>query len=66
MAHRDDVERLLTVIYEPRPFQVDINGVTGEVHRERPYSKVKIALAVGVALAIIITIRVVYSAAGGG
>ncbi|NQY55067.1 MAG: hypothetical protein HRT86_01040 [Ilumatobacteraceae bacterium] len=54
------------MIYEQRPFQVDINGVTGEVHRERPYSKVKIALAVGVALAIIITIRVVYSAAGGG
>ena len=66
MAHRDDVERLLTVIYEQRPFQVDINSVTGEVHRERPYSKATIALAAGVALAIIITILVVYTASGGG
>ncbi|MEO1058569.1 MAG: hypothetical protein AAFY28_16800, partial [Actinomycetota bacterium] len=57
---------LLTVIYEQRPFQVYINGVTGEVHGERPYSKVKIALAVGVALAILITILVVYTASGGG
>ncbi|MEM9746379.1 MAG: hypothetical protein AAF945_06770, partial [Actinomycetota bacterium] len=41
---------LLTVIYEQRPFQVYINGVTGEVHGERPYSKVKIAIAVTLAL----------------
>ncbi|MEM8619004.1 MAG: hypothetical protein AAGF73_04730 [Actinomycetota bacterium] len=57
---------LLTVIYEQRPFQVYINGVTGEVHGERPYSKVKIALAVGVALTILVTILVVYTASGGG
>ena len=37
---------LLTVIYEQKPFQVYINGVTGEVHGARPYSKVKILAAV--------------------
>ena len=37
---------LLTVLYGGSPFQVFINGVTGEVQGERPYSKVKIALAV--------------------
>ena len=36
---------LLTVMYQGQPFQVYINGVTGEVHGERPYSKVKIGLA---------------------
>ena len=43
---------LLTVLYEGRPFQVFINGVTGEVQGQRPYSKVKIAIAVIVALVI--------------
>ena len=37
---------LLTVMYQQQPFQVFINGVTGEVQGQRPYSKVKIALAV--------------------
>ena len=37
---------LLTVIYGGNPFQVFINGVTGEVQGQRPYSTIKIALAV--------------------
>jgi hypothetical protein len=51
---------LLTVIYEGQPFQVFINGVTGEVQGQRPWSKVKIALAVIAAL-IVIGIIVVLS-----
>ena len=42
---------LLTVIFAGATYQVFINGVTGEVQGQRPYSKVKIALAVlGVAV----------------
>jgi len=36
-----------------KPFQVFVNGVTAEVHGERPYSKVKMALAVLLALALV-------------
>ncbi|NND74304.1 MAG: hypothetical protein HKN44_04800 [Ilumatobacter sp.] len=57
---------LLTVIYMDRPFQVYINGVTGEVHGARPYSKAKIAAAIAVALVLLILIAVAVSAAGGG
>lgn len=49
---------LLTVIYLGQPFQVYINGVTGEVHGQRPYSKVKIAAA-AVAAAIVLTLVIV-------
>ncbi|HUG85878.1 MAG TPA: hypothetical protein VMM13_15045 [Euzebya sp.] len=51
---------LLTVTYEGRPFQVMINGTTGEVQGQRPYSKVKIAFAVVVALILIAIAVVVY------
>ncbi|WP_370324009.1 hypothetical protein [Euzebya sp.] len=44
---------LLTVIYAGQTYQVMINGTTGEVHGERPYSKVKIAAAVVVALIVL-------------
>ena len=37
---------LLTVIYAGQPWQVFMNGATGEIHGERPWSKVKIAVAV--------------------
>ena len=37
---------LLTVIYNGKPFQVCINGFTGEVQGRRPYSKVKIVAAI--------------------
>lgn len=52
---------LLTVIYDSRPFQVYINGVTGEVHGKRPFSKVKIAAAVIAALIAIIVVIVLFS-----
>jgi hypothetical protein len=57
---------LLTVIYDERPFQVYINGVTGEVHGARPYSKVKIAFAITAGVILAILIIVAISAAGGG
>jgi DNA-directed RNA polymerase subunit RPC12/RpoP len=56
---------LLTVIYEGKPFQVFINGVTGEVQGDRPWSKVKIALAVIAALIVVIAIVAAYSASQG-
>ncbi len=52
---------LLTVIYEAKPFQVFINGVTGEVQGQRPWSKVKIAAAVVAALIVLVVILVIYS-----
>ncbi|MGI9019002.1 MAG: hypothetical protein ACR2HR_18185 [Euzebya sp.] len=52
---------LLTVIYAGQTYQVMINGVTGEVHGERPYSKVKIAAAVVAALIVAIILAVVFT-----
>jgi hypothetical protein len=43
---------LLTVLFSGAVYQVFINGVTGEVQGQRPYSKVKIALAVLGAIAV--------------
>jgi DNA-directed RNA polymerase subunit RPC12/RpoP len=43
---------LLTVLFAGTAYQVFINGVTGEVQGQRPYSKVKIALAVLAALIV--------------
>ena len=57
---------LLTVIYENKPFQVYINGVTGEVHGARPYSKVKIITAIVIAVVVITIIAVAVSAGGSG
>ena len=57
---------LLTVIYENKPFQVYINGVTGEVHGARPFSKVKIITAVVIAVLVIALIAVAVSAGGSG
>lgn len=56
---------LLTVIYLQQPYQVYINGVTGEVHGARPYSKAKIIAAVAAALAVAIAIAVIYAMASG-
>jgi hypothetical protein len=36
---------LLVVTFQQKPFQVFVNGVTGEVHGQRPYSWVKITAA---------------------
>ena len=54
---------LLTVIYQEKPFQVYINGVTGEVQGARPWSKVKIIIAALVATIILIAILILYSKA---
>ena len=53
---------LLTVIYEQKPFQVFINGVTGEVQGQRPWSRVKIAAAIVAAVIVLIIVLVLYSA----
>lgn len=50
---------LLTVTFEGKPFQVFINGVTGEVQGRRPWSKVKITAAVIAALIVIAIVVVV-------
>lgn len=49
---------LLTVIFEGKPYQVLINGMTGEVQGERPYSKAKIAAAVVAALVVVVLLVV--------
>jgi len=54
---------LLTVIYEGKPFQVFINGMTGEVQGNRPWSKVKILLASIAAFFLIVVIIVIWGAA---
>jgi predicted RNA-binding Zn-ribbon protein involved in translation (DUF1610 family) len=51
---------LLTVIYAGKPFQVFINGVTGEVQGERPWSTVKIAAATVVALIVVAVLVVLW------
>lgn len=56
---------LLTVIYAGQPWQVFINGATGEIHGERPWSKVKIAAAVTAVVVLIIVILIARSVAGG-
>ncbi len=56
---------LLTVIYRQQPYQVYINGVTGEVHGERPYSTAKIALAVAAAAVLVVVVAVLFARQGG-
>ncbi len=55
---------LLTVIYEGQPWQVFINGATGEIHGERPWSKVKIAATIALVVTIIVVLLVLRSLAG--
>ncbi len=57
---------LLTVMYQQRPFQVFINGVTGEVHGQRPWSTIKIAVAVILVSIVAIALFVLYQGSGGG
>jgi DNA-directed RNA polymerase subunit RPC12/RpoP len=52
---------LLTVIYEGRPFQVVINGVTGEVHGQRPWSLFKIVAASVAAFTLLVVLIIVYA-----
>jgi predicted RNA-binding Zn-ribbon protein involved in translation (DUF1610 family) len=56
---------LLTVIYQGQPFQVVINGVTGETHGERPYSKVKIAAAVALVVVLVVIGVLLFGSAEG-
>ncbi len=56
---------LLTVLYEGRALQVYMNGVTGEIHGQRPWSRLKIAAAVVAAIVAIVAIVVLVSLAGG-
>ncbi|GAB1513001.1 hypothetical protein JCM33774_50430 [Actinophytocola sp. KF-1] len=57
---------LLTVVYEGRPFQVCINGVTGEVQGRRPISKFKVAIAVVVAVIVVAGLVYLYQSTRGG
>jgi hypothetical protein len=57
---------LLTVVYAGRPFQVFINGITGEVQGQRPWSKVKLAVAITLAVILIVIVAIVWQNAGGG
>jgi len=57
---------LLTVVYAGKPFQVFINGMTGEVQGERPWSRVKIAVAVVLAVILITIVAIVWQSSGGG
>ncbi|OBK98161.1 hypothetical protein A5645_04210 [Mycobacterium asiaticum] len=52
---------LLTVLYSGRPFQVCINGLTGEVAGDRPWSRVKVAIAVICAILIVILAIAIWS-----
>ena len=54
---------LLTVIYQEKPFQVYINGVTGEVQGARPWSRVKIIVTAVLALILLIAIIAIIAAA---
>lgn len=55
---------LLTVLFSGTAYQVFINGVTGEVHGERPYSPVKIALAVIAALVVAVGLYLLLGRSG--
>ncbi|RNI21304.1 hypothetical protein [Flexivirga caeni] len=54
---------LLTVTYDGRPFQVFINGVTGEVQGRRPWSAVKITAAVVAAIIVVAIVLVLVKLA---
>ncbi len=57
---------IASYVYAGKTWQVLVNGRTGEVHGERPWSKVKIALAVLVALIVIAVIAYFVAAHRGG
>ncbi|RJQ88291.1 hypothetical protein [Amycolatopsis panacis] len=51
-------------VYQGKTWQILVNGRTGEIHGERPWSKVKIAVAVVIAL--IVVAAIVYFAVTSG
>lgn len=56
---------LLTVLYEGHALQVFMNGTTGEIHGQRPWSKVKIGATIAAVVLLIVIIAVIRSASGG-
>lgn len=52
---------LLTVTYQQKPYQVFINGTTAEVQGHRPFSAVKITLAVGSAILLLVVALVLFN-----
>jgi predicted RNA-binding Zn-ribbon protein involved in translation (DUF1610 family) len=52
---------LLTVVYAGKPFQVFINGVTGEVQGQRPWSKVKLGILIAAITVVVIVIAVLWA-----
>lgn len=56
---------LLTVLYEGQAMQVFMNGATGEIHGQRPWSKVKIGTAIAAVVVLIVILMVLRAAAGG-
>lgn len=57
---------LLAVVWNGHAFQVLVNGATGEVQGERPYSKLKIATAVLAAVVVAVVLYVLLQRYGGG
>ena len=57
---------LMTVTFQGKPFQVMVNGLTGEVQGERPWSAVKITLLVIAILIALFVAYVVYQTYQGG
>jgi len=53
---------LLTVIYDGKPYQVFMNGITGEIQGARPWSRVKIAALVTVVILVLVLIAVIRAA----
>lgn len=51
---------LLTVLYLNQPFNVYINGLTGEVSGQRPWSKIKLAVAITLAVIVAIVLVVLF------
>jgi predicted RNA-binding Zn-ribbon protein involved in translation (DUF1610 family) len=52
---------LLTVVYAGKPFQVFINGVTGEVQGQRPWSKVKLGILIAVITIVVVAIIIAFA-----
>lgn len=56
---------LATYAFSGRTYHVYVNANTGEVIGERPYSWVKITLAIAVAVAVLVAIFIAYKTSGG-
>ena len=52
---------LLTVLHNGEPWQVFMNGATGEIHGHRPWSQVKIGLTIAAVVLVIVALVVLKS-----